>query len=510
MLVSRYVLLASIAVLIGAPVSAQTLIFKGGPSLLANPSPQHAEAGDVVPDAHLGARVWLTDLFQLQGTVGYSDRFTTEGALYIRPFDRDRTLEPYAFLGYGLMFGDEMRRTVFPAGVGVEYETRTDVGIFFEVAGRWQSERHPGTRVNNLDFYIAPSVGVAYKITPQRPALYARGDRETWEAPRDEPAATVATAEPASSQPSSAEGLQIRPVAAEQTARSAWVRRADEVQDLGDKVRLPDGTFIMGLTDEDPLLLQTAGLKRVTISAFIMDKHEVSNAEYRAYLDTFVSAEHNAMRPEAGAWERAGSATTMQEYFLGDAYAGHPVVAVTWQQASDYCEHVGGRLPTEAEWEYAARSGQAGGIYPWPGLEPRNPEGTYLANFNPGRGVYAADGYAFTAPVESFPPTPWGLYNVSGNVAEWVQDSYSASYGALSNFNPAHLDPGESRRIVRGGSWASDDFYIGVGVRDAQPADEATIFTGFRCAYGLNADLDVADAEDEHPTQIAVDNDDVN
>ena len=98
---------------------------------------------------------------------------------------------------------------------------------------------------------------------------------------------------------------------------------------------------------------------------------------------------------------------------------------------------------------------------------------------------------------------------MSGNVAEWVQDSYAASYGVLSNFNTMHADPGEPRRIVRGGSWASDDFYIGIGVRDAQPADEASIFTGFRCAYGLDTDLGVADADEERPTQIAIDSDDL-
>ena len=508
----RYLLIVFLGVLLAAPVSAQTLVFKGGPSLLANPSPQNATAGDVAANVQLGARVWLTDLFQLQGTFGYNDRFTTEGALYVRPFDPAQTLEPYAFVGYGLMFGDEARRTVFPAGIGVEYQTRTDLGIFFEVAGRWQSERNPGARVNNLNFYVAPSVGVTYQIVPHRPALYARGERSTYEPPvLAEPAEPVAVraAEP-SRVIASAGGMRIEPAAAELAVWDEWSRAADEVLDLGDKVQLPDGTFIMGLTDEDPLLLQTAGLKRVTVSAFVMDKHEVSNADYRAYLDSFVDAERNAMMPDPSAWERAGSASTMQQYFLNDAYADYPVVAVTWRQARDYCAFVDGRLPTEAEWEYAARSGQAGGIYPWPGLEPRDPEGDYLANFNPGRGVYAADGYAFTAPVNAFRPTPWGLHNMSGNVAEWVQDSYAASYSALSNFNPTHEDEGEPRRIVRGGSWASDDFYIGVGVRDAQPADEATLFTGFRCAYGLDADLGVVEAgSDAAPAQMAIDAEDV-
>lgn len=468
-LLSRLVLLSVVSASLCAAAPAQSLLLKGGPSVLTNPSAQVDEAGEVVPDVHAGARVWLTDLFQVQGTVGYSDRFTAGGALLVRPFDAARALEPYAFVGYGVLFGDERRRTVFPAGVGVEYEVGPNVGLFAEVAGRWQSERDAAARVNNLDFYVAPSVGVAYEIGAARPSSSARAERSEWS-----PGAPLAeAAEPAAEEAPVAEGPAPSP---------AWGRRPADVTDLGDRVRLPDGTFIMGLTDEDPLLLQTAGLKRVTITSFVIDKHEVSNADYRAYLDAT-----GAAPPDAAAWERAGSASTMESYFRSAAYDDHPVVAVTWQQAADYCAHAGGRLPTEAEWEYAARSGLAGGVYPWPGLEARGEDGAYLANFNPGRGIYAADGYAFTAPVDAFPPTPWGLHNVAGNVAEWVQDAYAASYGALSNFNPMHNDPGEPRRIVRGGSWASDEFYIGVGVRDAQPATEASIYTGFRCAFGLDA-----------------------
>ena len=171
----------------------------------------------------------------------------------------------------------------------------------------------------------------------------------------------------------------------------------------------------------------------------------------------------------------------------------HPVVGVTYDQAQAYCAFYGKRLPTEAEWEYTARAGQVGDVYPWPGLETRDEDGNFLANYNPGRGGYAADGYAFTAPVDAYPPSRWNLHTMSGNVAEWCQDTFHPSYTTLTDFNPLHSDPNEPRHIVRGGSWASDAFYIGVGARDVQPADEASPYVGFRCV------MDLTETNDEQP-----------
>ena len=179
------------------------------------------------------------------------------------------------------------------------------------------------------------------------------------------------------------------------------------------------------------------------------------------------------------------------KYLRGSAFANHPVVGVTYDQAQAYCTFYGKRLPTEAEWEYAARAGQIGYVYPWPGLETRDEDGNFLANYNPGRGGYAADGYAFTAPVDAYPPSRWNLHTMSGNVAEWCEDTFHPSYTTLTDFNPLHSDPDEPRHIVRGGSWASDAFYIGIGVRDAQPADEASPYIGFRCV------MDVTETNDE-------------
>jgi len=479
------------------PASSQSLVLQGGPSITTNPSAQAADPGEVSANIQGGVRFWLTDLFQVQTTLGFNDRFTTEAALQVRPFAGSLMLEPYAFAGFGMQFGDDSRRRVVPAGIGVEYHANQNLGFYFEMAGRWQSERNPAAEINNLDFGIAPTIGVSYKFTG-RPAFIARAERDDY-VPR-EPVIEGAVAEAVPVRENAREDVRENPRAAERTASSPqvmattstqawseWTPPQDQVNDMGQQVKVPDGTFVMGLTDEDPLLLQTAGLKRVTVSAFLVDKHEVSNAEYRAFVSQ--QGNQSGLTPDASAWARAGSASTMESYFQNAAYDDHPVVAVTWLQASSFCQAQNGRLPTEAEWEYVARSGMQGNIYPWPGFEPRDLQGGYLANFSPGRGVYAADGYAFTAPVEAFVPTMWGLYNVSGNVAEWVQDSYVASYSSLSNFNPHYEDEGEPRRVVRGGSWASDDFYIGVGVRDAQVADEANIYTGFRCAYDLGTDV---------------------
>ena len=475
--------------LAGSSAHAQTFVVRGGPSILTNPSAQIAEAGDVTANVQAGARFWLSELFQLQGTLGYDSRFTTEAALYFRPFDDAMKVEPYAFAGFGYRYGDDSRRTTVPAGVGVEYKVKPGLGLLFEVSGRWQSERNSLTRVNNLNFSVAPMVGLSYQLT-NRPAFHARGERDGYVA--DQPAYASNEPTPEDTVPTDVtrRAPVTRPVSAttESVIWTEWAQPQVAVEDLGEQVRVPDGTFVMGLTDEDPLLLQTAGLKRVTVSSFIVDKFEVTNAEYRAFMSEQGGAQSGLM-PDADAWARAGSAASVESYFQNDAYAEFPVVAVTWDQANSYCQAQNGRLPTEAEWEYVARSGRQGGIYPWPGFEPRDPQGNYLANFSPGRGVYAADGYAFTAPAESFLPTPWGVHNVSGNVAEWVQDSYVASYSSLTNFNPRYVDEGEPRRIVRGGSWASDEFYIGVGVRDAQTANEANIYTGFRCVYDLGASI---------------------
>ncbi len=247
-----------------------------------------------------------------------------------------------------------------------------------------------------------------------------------------------------------------------------------------ESVRVPSGTFVMGLFAEDPLSIQNAGRKRVTVSPFYIDQYEVTNSEYREYLSQLSSEERTERMPDSTAWDRARMQASWEVYFRGNYYSNYPVLAVTWADARAYCKAQEKRLPTEAEWEYAARGGHLGRVYPWDGMSTLDQEGDYLANFKPEEG-YTADGYAFTAPVDAFPPNDWGLYNVAGNVAEWTLDAYTPTYDNISDFNPRYRDEDEPRRVVRGGAWDSDSFSIGVGVRDAQRNDEPSVSVGFRC-----------------------------
>lgn len=149
------------------------------------------------------------------------------------------------------------------------------------------------------------------------------------------------------------------------------------------------------------------------------------------------------------------------------------------------------RLPTEAEWEFAARGGKDIVKYPWGGPYTRNKEGCFLANFKPGRGAYADDGYQYTAPVNSFLPNPFNLYNMAGNVAEWVRDDFSPVYNPLVwDLNPLFTydpetesdSPHYGKKVVRGGAWNDISYYIQTGTRTFEYRDVASASIGFRCA----------------------------
>ena len=253
--------------------------------------------------------------------------------------------------------------------------------------------------------------------------------------------------------------------------------------EYGDMVRLPDETYIIGLTDEDLYGSQSAGRREITVSSFYIDRFEVTNEEYRQ----FVSEQGESYAPRVEAFGSGASAESrMQNYFYSSSRNEYPVVGVTWDDAKAFCEWNGRRLPTEAEWEYAARSGRTGAIYPWRGISTTDPQGRYLANFAPSEGR-ARTGYAFTAPVGSFPPSRWGIHDIAGNVAEWNEDVYTPTYDDFPVTTDTPVMRGEdsddnSRRVVRGGSWSSDGFEIGVGVRNYAEKGEASTQIGIRCA----------------------------
>lgn len=255
-------------------------------------------------------------------------------------------------------------------------------------------------------------------------------------------------------------------------------------------VLLPGGEFIMGLNDEDPLGIQPAGNVRIAVNAFWVDQYEVTNAQYRAFLSSLDPGERQQMLPDSIAWAKEVG-VPWSIYFRDEGFANYPVTCVTWEQANRFAEWAGKRLLAESEWEYAARSGVSGRIYPWPGIYSRDPRtGESLANFAP-NGEYSVDGFVITSPVGAFPPNNFRLYDMAGNVAEWCNDSYFPSYKILKQtfqqlVTPSYINKTDPRKIVRGGSWASDEFFIGLGVRNFRYRNQASPRIGFRLA--LDAD----------------------
>ena len=198
-----------------------------------------------------------------------------------------------------------------------------------------------------------------------------------------------------------------------------------------------------------------------------------------------------------------------QDYFWHQAYADYPVVGVTWNQArafaswrtkkkNDYLatrKNKSGvphfRLPSEAQWEYAARGGLDYGKYPWGGPYTTNERGCFLANFKPSRGDYAVDGALYTMEAKSFNKNGYGLYNMSGNVSEWTGTAYNEdSYYFGSTMNPNVEDRENHRKVVRGGSWKDMAYFLEVSSRDFEYADSARSYIGFRTVQDyLGTDL---------------------
>jgi sulfatase modifying factor 1 len=199
----------------------------------------------------------------------------------------------------------------------------------------------------------------------------------------------------------------------------------------------------------------------------------------------------------------------MRMYFSHPGFSSYPVVGVTWEQAQAFCQwrtqyfnnshFVEGqdyRLPTEAEWEYAARGGRKLALYPWGGNYVRDSKGCYLANFKPMRGSYTDDMGTTTMKVASFLPNDYGLYDMAGNVAEWTSSAYNPSSSTIvSDLNPnfqynaKNDDPDVlKRKVVKGGSWKDIAYYLQCGVKTYEYQNESRPYIGFRCVRSYNGE----------------------
>lgn len=216
----------------------------------------------------------------------------------------------------------------------------------------------------------------------------------------------------------------------------------------------------------------------------------------------FIKRESLEIYPDTTVWIRdfnySYNEPMHNDYFWHPAYNDYPVVGVTWKQAKAFAawrtlyknayQKAKGkrlvpsfRLPMEGEWEYAARGGLASGNYPWGGPYTINDRGCFMANFKPLRGDYAADQALYTVEAKSYEPNDYNLYNMAGNVSEWVDSSYSPdSYEYMSTMNPSVNDPNNPRKVVRGGSWKDVAYFLQVGTRDYEYADTARSYIGFR------------------------------
>ena len=222
-----------------------------------------------------------------------------------------------------------------------------------------------------------------------------------------------------------------------------------------------------------------------------------------------------AVYPDTMVWVKdfnyAYNEPLFNQYFWHKAYKDYPVVGVTWDQARAYADYktkaktdynnklknkkqkpMKFRLPTEAEWEYAARGGLENATYPWGGPNLMDDRACYLANFKPKRGNYIEDEkkgtYMYTAPVKKFPKNGYGLYDMAGNVAEWTESPYNNStYLFSSTLNPNLSNEAyrEVKKSVRGGSWKDVGYLLMVGARDWERKDSARSYIGFRTVQDI-------------------------
>jgi formylglycine-generating enzyme required for sulfatase activity len=242
-------------------------------------------------------------------------------------------------------------------------------------------------------------------------------------------------------------------------ALNPYIYRPVDMEDYW--VTIPAGTFQMGSDGGDE---NARPAHSVMLDEYKIGRYEVTNRQYAQCV-------------------KAGVCNPSHEgRFKAKADPLEPVVAISWFDANTYCAWLGARLPTEAQWEKAARGGLVGKTYPWGDESPTCQDGASFANFQ-------ADGCGFyLTAVGDYAPNGYGLYDMAGNVKEWTADFYDPDYyeavfrEATNPFGP----PNGTTMVIRGGSWNSSKLSLSVFVRQDQNPDIRNDYVGFRCAKILH------------------------
>lgn len=300
-------------------------------------------------------------------------------------------------------------------------------------------------------------------------------------------------------------------------------KNTTQPQYYGKMVLVKGGTFTMG----SPNFKDAQPLHEVTVSSFYMDEHEVTNAQFREFVEAtqyitvaerpldpkdFPNVALELLKPGSAVFSPPNYPVNLSNPSLWWKYVPetnwrhpegpqssiegkdhYPVVQIAYEDAEAYAKWAGKRLPTEAEWEYAARGGKQYENFYWG--DEKTPNGTYMANNFQGDFPYnntQKDGYDYLAPVKQFPPNPYGLYDMEGNVWEWCSDFYSENYYAASPKNnpqgPKQSDGDEVYKVQRGGSFLCSDVYCIrylAGARGKGEWKSAANNQGFRCVKSV-------------------------
>lgn len=243
-------------------------------------------------------------------------------------------------------------------------------------------------------------------------------------------------------------------------------------------------------------------------------KAAAQNRDVTIPRSAFIVKQQIPVYPDSLCWVRdfaySYNEPMAKKYFSHPAFGNYPVVGVNWKQANAFCEwrthyynsylekkkrapESDFRLPTEAQWEYAARGGRSQAQYPWGGPYIRNKKGCLLANFKPGRGNYPEDGGFYTVRADAYWPNDYGLYNMAGNVAEWTLSLYAeGGYNFQHDMNPdirwnaKDSDPPRmKRKVLRGGSWKDVAYFLQTSTRSYEYQDTAKSYIGFRSVIDL-------------------------